>query len=153
MSWRRTQAEAKALVAETDAFLHGRYAELVESTDEQVPVWAWMNLLAHGSLDALRNEERQLRQTKGWQLSRAFLAGEIVDRIDSGSVTLDELQRTVLVPLELDIIDCHAPTAGPQPNSSGVCSACSPTGRHASPLTGAGQRGRRWAPPERPAAP
>src|SRR5690606_13962058 len=47
--WRQDPAEI-ALVEETQAFLDGRYAEFAASCgDTRVPVWAWMNLLAHGT--------------------------------------------------------------------------------------------------------
>lgn len=106
--WRQDPAEI-ALVEESQAFLDGRYAELAASSDERVPVWAWMNLLAHGTEAELRIAASQLLVAEGWRQARAFLAGEVVNVIDAGLMPLSQVQRDILVPLELDILSC--PTA------------------------------------------
>ena len=41
------------LVLECEAFLSGRYAQHLAELDLPVPVWAWMNTLAHGSSDQI----------------------------------------------------------------------------------------------------
>jgi hypothetical protein len=45
------------LVDETEAFLGGRFVERAEARGDFVPVWAWTNLLAHGSDKDLRAEQ------------------------------------------------------------------------------------------------
>ena len=98
--------EAMVLVAECEAFLDGRYAELVEGAGAPVPPWAWMNRLAHGTEDELRGEVDRLGDLHGWRQTSAYVAAEMLDEVDAGHLTLAALQRDVLVPLELDVIEC-----------------------------------------------
>ena len=99
---------ARKLVGETERFLQGCYADDLAEVGLPVPVWAWTNLLAHGT-------DRQLREiaplatatvtaTPGeWRQARSFLATEILELVDDQGVPLDQLQRTVLIPLELQL--------------------------------------------------
>jgi hypothetical protein len=92
------------LVAECEAFLLGHYAERLDNESSVVPVWAWTNLLAHGT----EEEVRQVAaggslgpvHTRGWRSARAYLATELLTAVDRGS-SLEDLQRNVLSPLEL----------------------------------------------------
>jgi hypothetical protein len=45
---------ARELVASCEAFVNGRYAELLIEHERAVPVWAWVNRLAHGTDSQLR---------------------------------------------------------------------------------------------------
>lgn len=92
------------MVEECEAFLAGTYVELCEARGEAVPVWAWMNLLAHGTEDQLRGGIVQHASGAGpWRHARGFLAGELLDRVDTAQLSLPEFQATVLVPLELEM--------------------------------------------------
>ncbi|HET9443366.1 MAG TPA: hypothetical protein VFO65_08575 [Acidimicrobiales bacterium] len=97
---------ARKLVAETERFLAGRYADDLTAVGLPVPVWAWTNLLAHGTLDELREiaprGDRVGVVPDEWPRARSFLASEILGLVDGG-VRLDRLQRMVLVPLELEL--------------------------------------------------
>ena len=97
---------AVTMIEECEAFLAGRYAELLDSWGAVVPAWAWMNLVAHGDEVALRcaMEERTMA---GWRQARAYLAAVILDAVDDGTIVLADLQREVLVPLELDVAVCR----------------------------------------------
>jgi hypothetical protein len=95
------------LVTECEAFLQGRLAESLEIRAESVPVWAWTNLLAHGSERYLRAEGARARRPSGgpdaeWRLARSFLATEVLYCAHLHG-SLAELQRAVLVPLELKL--------------------------------------------------
>jgi hypothetical protein len=115
--WRRNDPEAVALVEECDAFLAGCYVELCEARGTPVAVWAWMNLLAHGTEDQLRAGIAPRPNAGPWRHARGFLAGELLDLADAGRLGLPEFQRDVLAPLELDVMSC--PGAGRwQPGSS-----------------------------------
>jgi hypothetical protein len=105
--WRRDDPEAAGLVEECEAFLAGTYAELCESRGERVPVWAWMNLLAHGTEEQLRTNVVPHTSGSHWHQARRFLAGELLDASTSGRVSLADLQRDVLVPIELDVLSCR----------------------------------------------
>jgi hypothetical protein len=100
-----TRKGKRELVRETEAYLSGCYAEYLDARNLVVPDWAWLSVLAHGSLEQLRwltvrsPDVRPTRTALGWQ-AVAFLAGEIVCQIDDDR-SLDELRRAVLLPLEL----------------------------------------------------
>jgi hypothetical protein len=102
------EAEMLALVAECEQVLLGRYVERLEGLGQPVPVWAWTNLLAHGEEVDLRGRTappsgRWSRSSSDWEPARSFLAGEVLDLIDGGPLSLMELQRSVLIPLELEL--------------------------------------------------
>lgn len=104
MRWSRINRAARALVEETEAFLAGTYVELCEQHEAPTPVWAWINLLAHGTVDQLRGAVALGSGTGRWRHARGFLAGELVDLADSSHRGLVEFQRDVLQPLELYVI-------------------------------------------------
>ncbi|HXW82146.1 MAG TPA: hypothetical protein VEJ84_21795 [Acidimicrobiales bacterium] len=102
--FRRSRAQ---LVTECEAFLEGRLVESLKIRAESVPVWAWTNLLAHGSAPAIRAEgARTYRRWDGpdgdWQLARSFLATEVLYCAQLHG-SLSDLQAAVLVPLELKL--------------------------------------------------
>jgi hypothetical protein len=107
--WRRRDPGEGQLVAECEAFLAGALADTLAQVDGRVPVWTWMNLLAHGSAADLRAAcvpppSPVLAGLPGdWRSARTFLAGEVLDLVDTGQTTLAALQREILVPLELDL--------------------------------------------------
>lgn len=105
--WRRRKARALGaeLTADAEAFLTGRYAERLEAQDRVVPVWAWTNLLAHGSAASLRLEAVGAAfpaEPRTWRSARAVLASEVLDAAPSEE-TLGEVQAAVLAPLELKL--------------------------------------------------
>lgn len=91
-----------ALAAECEAFLAGHYADHLVREVQIVPAWAWMNLIAHGTEDQIR-EAATTFVARGWPGASRFLAGELIDLVESGLEPLDELQRSYLVPLELEL--------------------------------------------------
>lgn len=96
------------LVSESEAFLLGRYAEYVDARAEPVPVWAWTNLLAHGTLEDLSRAAAGVHggwsSQRRWRVARALAASEVVDAVRQGA-SLADVQRDVLVPAELAIAD------------------------------------------------
>ena len=98
------RAEA-ALVTEGEAFLVGRLVELIESRAGNVPVWAWTNLLAHGTEKDLRAAAATVwaggvADRARWHQARSYLAAEVLHCAQLHR-SLAELQRAVLVPLAL----------------------------------------------------
>jgi hypothetical protein len=91
-------------VPELEALLGGTYVEYLERRGFSVPPWAWINLLAHGSEDALRSaaraRPRPFLSVSVWRHARSYLAGEVLGAADrTGS--LAAFQAAVLVPREL----------------------------------------------------
>ena len=70
----------------------------------EVPVWAWMNLLAHGTRARSASASAPDRPRGQPQLARRpLLPGlEVLDLTDL-EFTLAELQSSVLIPLELEM--------------------------------------------------
>jgi hypothetical protein len=99
--------QMKELVRESDLYLSGYYAEYLDALNRPVPTWAWLSVLVHGSSEQLRllavrddlGGRLSTRRTLWWQ-AIGFLAGEIMAHHDDG-LSLDELRRSVLLPLEL----------------------------------------------------
>ncbi|HTX63455.1 MAG TPA: hypothetical protein VMD28_07425 [Acidimicrobiales bacterium] len=99
--------EVPDLVAECEAFLVGSYVELLDGRAEPVPVWAWTNVLAHGSREdidrAAMGAQGGWTSSRRWRSARAFVAGELQDALSRG-VSLTDVQRDALVPLELELV-------------------------------------------------
>jgi hypothetical protein len=116
--------DAELLVREATAIIAGRYAEWATAAGRPVPVWAWMNLLAHGTEEALRTEAERLCGARGWRHARSAVAAEILDLADAGHIRLSEVQRDVLLPLELDVMACaNAATWTPRELFAGLLAA------------------------------
>ncbi len=107
MHKREREAIGSSVVGqECEAFLNGTLAEFWDDRGVVVPVWAWTNLLAHGS-EALITETvarpyRNRRVTRSWRIARSYLAYEVFDLIDL-EFSLEDMQAAVLVPIELQM--------------------------------------------------
>lgn len=97
---------ARTFTADCEAFLTGRLADRLEEDGRDVPPWAWMNLVAHGTGDDLRADQAIHGTpdfpTDRWHEVRSLLAVEVLGVAGADS-SLAELQHEVLVPLELDL--------------------------------------------------
>ena len=97
-------------MADSEAFLLGRYAERLESRAMAVPSWAWTNALAHGSLADLRRVAEgggaSRASERRWREARAYLASELLETAGRRG-SLAEVQREVLAPLELRLAARH----------------------------------------------
>ena len=94
------------VVMECQAFLTGTLAEYWEERGTVVPVWAWTNLLAHGTEqqigESVIHPLRPRRTGRSWRIARSFLAYQVLDALEGG-VALDDLQSGILIPLELEM--------------------------------------------------
>ena len=102
------EAQADELVLECELLLTGRYAPFVRAQERAVPAWAWAGVLAHGTADDLKAwatidalGRRSSGEDREWRQSISFLAEDILNYVRATGVSLDEVQRTALVPLEL----------------------------------------------------
>src|SRR5262245_18668865 len=108
--WRRHSEEdsdpfGRALVDECEWYLSGAFAEHC-AADEQVPAWAWMNLLAHGEESELRALATDRAVDDEGRQALRYVAAELLDLAADGYLDLAMYQRDVLVPLELDMFAC-----------------------------------------------
>jgi len=107
--WGRLERRMAAqFAADTEAFLSGHLAERAEVRGEDVPVWAWTNLLAHGSEEDLRALSAETFSRWNWTMNqwreaRSYVANDVLRRAEQ-SGSLVELQEMVLVPLEMDLV-------------------------------------------------
>ncbi len=106
--WRRVARArwypGEALVRECSAFLSGHLGEELEGTSP-VPAWVRLNALAHGSAEqiaalAICDDQFLAPTERTWREALAFLSGEVLSDAHSGA-ELEEVQRSVLVPIEL----------------------------------------------------
>jgi hypothetical protein len=112
---RRSQTKRRDQVAAAGMrFLRGEAVDLLHESGQGLPTWALLNLLAHTSLGRLRSLAKSdaFHPQNGWNAAVAYLAIEL---LGVGQRTPDEIaliQRTVLVPLELALLngDLRAPS-------------------------------------------
>ncbi|MGH9074194.1 MAG: hypothetical protein ACRDZQ_08750 [Acidimicrobiales bacterium] len=96
------------LAGECEAFLAGRYAEYLEGQGVGVPMWARLNRLCHldeaGVLALAEGRApRRRREDPVWTAALAYLAEEVLTTAARWGTTVAEVQRSVLVPLELGL--------------------------------------------------
>jgi len=106
MTRRHERELSHEVVEDCGAFLLGRYAEELESRSLAVPVWAWTNVLAHGTPRDLRRTADDTRfgpvSTREWRAARAYVAAELLEST-ARDQSLAETQRQLLIPLELQL--------------------------------------------------
>jgi hypothetical protein len=106
MKEREHQSGDSVLATECGAFLNGTLAEYWDEKGLVVPVWAWMNLLAHGSEtligDSVWHPYRPRRAARSWRIARTYLAYQVMD-VTEADLTLEDLQASLLIPLELEL--------------------------------------------------
>jgi hypothetical protein len=101
---RRARVDARRLARDCEAVVTGRFADLLFDRGDRVPVWAWSNLLAHGTESELRREVKRRRSVDPWRRVRGTLAARLLEGVDAGRIALAEFQRETLVPLELELM-------------------------------------------------
>lgn len=135
----RSRPWERELVAECEAFLSGHYAQCLANENHPIPTWAWLNALAHGSEDDITalavGEPTRLgsQGTSVWHQALAFLAQELMSKATRRGCSLADLQRSTLVPIELELASRQAQASVDAPKFvSRVLSALAehPTSRH-----------------------
>jgi hypothetical protein len=115
---RRLRRQGSDLVQESEFYLSGHYADYLEMRNEDVPNWAWITVLAQANPELLRSLVAdndlpagvRMRASAWWQ-AVVFLAGEILSQRSERD--LDELRRSVLVPLQLKWLATERPPERP----------------------------------------
>lgn len=100
------------LMAEAVRMVDGRAADSYEHV-ERVPAWVAVNALAHShgeQLAAIADGRYQVH-CGAWHIAVPGLAAEILECVGT-EAELQALQRDVLIPLELDLLD--APEQSPK---------------------------------------
>lgn len=100
-------SDESVLSREAEAFLSGQLVQTWHDQWVMVPAWGWMTVLAHGGMGeiaALGDAGTYWSPSERvWGPAMSFLAGEVLSR--AGTLEgLQDLQRTALVPLELEML-------------------------------------------------
>ena len=86
---------------ECEAWLAGTWAEYLADHDEPVPPWAWVNKLAHAPEKLVRSMTRMpATNDDEWFLLRGCVAEALIKEASSKGVSVADLQRSVLLPIE-----------------------------------------------------
>jgi hypothetical protein len=114
---RTLSADGTESTRSIEAFFVGNYLGYARLREEVVPGWARLNVFAHGDL----REIRQIRDPlllrseviadqceATWTAARRVLAAELLQLVDNDPEMLTRVQRAVLVPLELELIEAEA---------------------------------------------
>jgi hypothetical protein len=109
---RAIAAAGSRLIADIESFLSGRYEQQLLRNLEAVPAWARLNEFAHGTVEDLAEAVRHTALVSGsppggpdrWRSARQVLAIDLLAVVGDDPVALSQLQFTVLVPLELHLM-------------------------------------------------
>lgn len=100
--------------AEVEAFLTGRIVDHLVAHKTPLPVWAVVNRLAHADHDelvrlvggdGLDRLAHPSRPVQAWAEHERFIAAHLLATSGSTPDRLDRIQREVLVPFELELIE------------------------------------------------
>lgn len=118
--WGRAVGLPDREVADTaQSLLDGTLPERAGGRARRLPPWAWISALVHGDrhgLEQLACRQGDRDAAASWAQAVGFLAGEVLDLAGGQDERLVDLQRRILVPVELDLLDQAARgwTPGPQ---------------------------------------
>jgi hypothetical protein len=110
---RRIRAAGPRLVADAEAFLNGNYLDHLRGQGDGASGWAWLNRLAHGDLESIArvpgsiiSHIAQLGEWTNdeWLTAEQIIVSEVLDLVSGDASALARLQKGVLVPLELRLI-------------------------------------------------
>jgi hypothetical protein len=106
--------DSSRLTADAEAFLSGDYADHLRRRCAPVPGWGQLNAFAHGDLDHLQRVRQPVAERKlariaegseeAWGSALQVLAGELMDLVEGDPRVLSLVQRSVLVPLEFELM-------------------------------------------------
>src|SRR5947209_423342 len=98
--------------AECDAYLRGEYVEYASALGWKIPVWGWINAVAHGDEPRLARlavfgyrREIALAGRKDWNRAVSCIASAVLEQATQPGTDLADLQASMFIPLELLLID------------------------------------------------
>ena len=99
---------------ECEAFLSGRLAAYLQDLGQPVPAVGWLNQVVHAtprelSMLAVTGEAHAV-QPLAWCRAVGYLARCLLERARESGRPIEQLQRELLVPLELELIGDSAAT-------------------------------------------
>ena len=114
MSWWSRQFTSpqgeSGLAAEVERFLSGHHLESIFDSAEEIPAWVWLSVVAHGDDEVLERTQHWLAEHHGvrpeldaWGRVLQLVAAQLVETAAAIDCEVSELQRQLLVPLELAV--------------------------------------------------
>lgn len=101
----------ETLVLEAQCFLDGNYLDIAFSDNRDVPVWAWISIIAHGERESVEHAATWLTDHEGvrpefdmWGRVLQNIARQVLNVASFPRCSLGDIQRELLIPLELTII-------------------------------------------------
>ena len=101
----------ESLVNETEQFLSGGYLEFAFASGRSIPAWAWLASVVHGDESALIRAQCFVRDHHGtrpeydcWGRVLQLLARLVLDSARAMGCSVSEIQRELLIPLELAVM-------------------------------------------------
>lgn len=113
MWWRREREPRERRIFdasvgdECEAFLAGQLVAFLRHTGGPVPPVAWLNRLVHATsteLILLAGGAADAVQPAAWWRAVSYLSRSLLERARDTGVPVEQLQRELLVPLELELI-------------------------------------------------
>ena len=97
---------------ECDAYLRGDYVEYARTMGWEIPVWAWINAVAHADEEKLARlavfglrHDLSVGVRREWNRAVSCIASAILEEASRPDRDLAEIQASLFVPLELLLID------------------------------------------------
>jgi hypothetical protein len=113
MAWWSRHSSARdeiGIVSEVSRFLSGRCLDSAFCTAEDIPAWAWLSVVAHGDSATLERSARWMDEHRGarpeldnWGRVLQYTSCRLLQTADTLGCSVIELQRQLLVPLELAV--------------------------------------------------
>jgi hypothetical protein len=98
------------LVTEVKQFLDGQLLDIAFESGGEVPAWVWLSTIAHGDARILEHAENWLSdhhgvrpELNGWGRVLQHLTRRLLDTSEAIGCPTSDLQRSLLVPLELAV--------------------------------------------------
>jgi hypothetical protein len=104
---RRRESNRRGIAQEYEAFVTGRYHELLLRNHRPLPGWAWVNPLAHADRSELERLANLSPSCHDPMTFLSYLASEVLLRAGGDDVLLRRIQRETLAPLEISLL--HEP--------------------------------------------
>ncbi len=97
---------------ECDAYLRGEYVEYASAMGWNIPVWAWINAVAHADQERLARlavfgfrHDIAPAGRREWNRAVSCIASAVLDEASRPGRELAELQSALFIPLELLLIE------------------------------------------------
>jgi hypothetical protein len=114
MRWKRRRCGSRQsdsiLVSEAQQFLDGRLLDVAFESGGDVPAWVWLSAIAHGDAPILEHAQHWLAdhegvrpELNGWGRVLQHLTTRLLETSEAIGCSARELQRSLLVPLELAV--------------------------------------------------